>query len=100
MKADLTTTFKFLRQSDHVDSEQLFERWKERATREHDNKLSHILVGKGVKKYFYSIRVVAEWNKLSNKAVITDSKQTFKKTCIMVLKFQEMGTHKCRNFSP
>lgn len=50
MRGQLITTFRFINQFEHVvDTEQVFERFKDRVTRGRRKKLSKELVGKDVK---------------------------------------------------
>lgn len=77
VSGDLITPLKFLNQLDEVDYEKLFERSNKR-TRDHSTKLSKQLLRKDVKKYFYCIRVVDNWNKLYCETVNVDKIHQFK----------------------
>lgn len=70
-RGDIVTSFKFLNETDSVESKELLEISKERARRCHRKKTGIKL--HHVKKYFYSNTVVDEWNMLSDETVNVDN---------------------------
>lgn len=52
-----------------VDSKQFFIRGNARTTKGHNKKQGKKLIRENVKKYLFSIRMVGEWSKLSDKTV-------------------------------
>lgn len=66
-------TFSFLKEINNENSGEFYERRRERAPRIHNIKLSKKLVNTDVKKYFYSIRVLDEWNRMTEDMVSAKS---------------------------
>lgn len=84
LRDDLVTTYDFLKVIDDVDSELFFKRYRDRASSGDNMKLDKTYK-KGVKKHMYSIRMVDQWNRLTEDL----------SNAGRIHKFKTQKSHKC-----
>ena len=75
---DLIETFKIMKQIYTMDKEKLF-KFQENQTRGHKYKIYKKQTRLNIRKYFFSVRVVNDWNKLPKEAVEAKDINKFKK---------------------
>ena len=78
LRADLIEVFKIFKGLEDVDLSTFFTLSESRRTRGHQLKLKKYHCNLDIRKYFFSQRVIAEWNNLPPKAVNSTSVNSFK----------------------
>ena len=78
LRGDLIETFKIMKGIDRIDPRNFFQEYQSR-TRGHNKKLYKKCFRCDNRKYFFTQRVVEDWNKLPQEAVDSESISVFKK---------------------
>lgn len=78
LRGDMIQTYKILNNIDNLDPKFFFERHNDNRTRGHSYKLKIPFCRLNVRKYCFSVRVVSEWNSLTEEIVTSPSINCFK----------------------